>query len=95
MYRPLRNWHNRKKMLSDDGYMLVYAPEHPKSFNGGWYYEHRMVFEARLKRMLKSDETVHHIGCKTDNTWKNLFLCTWAEHNRLNRLEHMALTRNR
>ncbi|QRI45756.1 HNH endonuclease [Streptomyces phage Battuta] len=43
--------------------------------------------------MLKSDETVHHIGIKTDNTWKNLFLCTWEEHNRLNRAEHLALTR--
>jgi hypothetical protein len=93
MYVPIRNWHNRKKMLSEDGYVLVWTPEHPKSFNGGWYYEHRMVFETRLKRMLKSTETVHHIGTKTDNTWKNLFLCTWEEHNRLNRAEHLALTR--
>ncbi|QNN98315.1 HNH endonuclease [Streptomyces phage LilMartin] len=92
MYRPIRNWHNRKRMLSSEGYVLVFAPEHPKSFNGGWYYEHRMVFEARLGRLLNSDETVHHIGIKTDNTRKNLFLCTWTEHERLNRQEHMALT---
>ncbi|AST15299.1 HNH endonuclease [Streptomyces phage Samisti12] len=91
MYRPIRNWHNRKRIISDDGYVLVFAPEHPKSFNGGWYYEHRMVFEARLGRLLDSTETVHHIGCKTDNTRKNLFLCSWEEHERLNRQE--ALTR--
>lgn len=93
MYRPIRNWHNRKTKMSEDGYRLIFAPEHPKSFAGGWYYEHRMVFEARLGRLLKTDETVHHIGKKTDNTAKNLFLCSWTEHERLNRQEHLALTR--
>lgn len=93
MYKPISNWHNRKKMLSEDGYVLVFVPEHPKSFNDGWYYEHRLVFELKLNRILKHDETVHHIGMKTDNSQKNLFLCTWKEHERLNRAEHRALTR--
>lgn len=91
MYKPIKDWQSRDRMVSEDGYVLIFAPEHPKAFNGGWYYEHRMVFEARLGRLLKSDETVHHIGVKTDNSVRNLFLCTWEEHNRLNRQE--ALTR--
>lgn len=94
MYIPIRNWHNRKRMLSSDGYVLIHAPDHPKNFNG-WYYEHRMVCEAHLGRMLQSDETVHHIGLKTDNSYKNLFVCSWQEHERLNRAEHLALTRAR
>ena len=62
---------------------MVWAPEHPKSFNGGWYYEHRMVMEKKLSRILSCDETVHHISeNKTENVPQNLFVCTREEHDR-------------
>jgi hypothetical protein len=90
MYRPIKNWAARDRSTCN-GYTLIYVPEHPKSFNG-FYYEHRLVIESHLDRILDSTETVHHIGCKSDNSWNNLFLCTWQEHERLNRQEHL-LTR--
>ena len=72
---------NRSKKISADGYVLVYLPEHPKSFNDGWYYEHRVVLEQYYNRALKDWETVHHInGDKTDNCIDNLFLCTRNQH---------------
>jgi hypothetical protein len=80
-YSPLKNWSRRNKILSSNGYVLVWVPEHPKSFGGGYYYEHRMVFEKKYNRILKSWETVHHIsGDRTDNSPDNLFLCTRKEH---------------
>jgi hypothetical protein len=79
MYFPLARWVGRKsKRLS--GYVLVFVPEHPKNF-GGWYYEHRLVYERDIKRVLETWETVHHINqIKTDNRLCNLFVCTEAEH---------------
>jgi hypothetical protein len=86
-YHPLSNWKNRQTKVNDNGYVLVYVPEHPKSFCGGWYYEHRLVAEKYAGRILRSWETVHHISeNKTENTWRNLFVCTRHEHERVNRL---------
>lgn len=81
-YRPIKSWYDREHCINDSGYILVMVPEHPKSFNGGWYYEHRLVAEKRVNRVLMPWETIHHIsGDKTDNTWLNLFICTREEHN--------------
>lgn len=90
MYSPIVNWAGRERVLSKDGYYIIKVPEHPRSFDG-WYYEHRLVIEAEIGRLLDRTETVHHIGIKTDNSKRNLFLCTWKEHERLNR--HDDLTR--
>lgn len=80
-YRPLQKWHKRERQISEHGYVLVHVPEHPKSFAGGFYYEHRLVAEKKMGRVLQSWETVHHIsGNKTDNSWDNLFVCTRREH---------------
>jgi hypothetical protein len=86
-YSPLQKWHRRDRRLNPNGYVLVWVPEHPKSFAGGWYYEHRLAAERSVGRVLKSWETVHHIsGDKTDNSWWNLFVCTRSEHDRADRL---------
>lgn len=82
-YVPLKNWSDRKRKTNDSGYILVWIPEHPKSFDGGWYYEHRVVLEAHHGRVLDSSETVHHISeDKSDCSIKNLFLCFRLEHDR-------------
>lgn len=82
-YTPLTDWSGRARKISPKGYYLVHVPEHPKSFDGGWYYEHRMVVEASVGRVLHSSETVHHISeVKTDCSLDNLFVCTRDEHDR-------------
>lgn len=81
MYKPIKNW-SKKTKKSQDGYVLIQVPDHPKSF-GGWYYEHRLVIEKELDRILEDWETVHHINeNKQDNRLKNLFLCTRPQHDK-------------
>jgi hypothetical protein len=81
MYKPISLWGKRQKRFYD-GYVIINIPEHPKSFNG-WYYEHRLVIESSLDRILDDWETVHHINeNKQDNRLINLFLCTRAQHNK-------------
>ena len=80
MYNPIKNWDDRDKKKINK-YIVVLVPEHPKSFSGGWYYEHRLALEKHLGRILHSWETVHHIdGNKTNNNIANLFPCIESEH---------------
>lgn len=80
-YEPLACWADRETKQNRRGYILVFAPEHPRSFCGGWVYEHRLVMEAHLGRLLRKNETVHHINeCKTQNILDNLFVCNEREH---------------
>jgi hypothetical protein len=81
VYKPSVLWGKRQRRFYD-GYVIINIPEHPKSFNG-WYYEHRLVLEHDLDRILEDWETVHHINeNKKDNRLINLFLCTRAQHNK-------------
>ena len=76
----------RKRKIGNEGYVLVYIPEHPKSFDGGWYYEHRLIVECNKKRFLDKWETIHHInGNKQDNRIENLFACTEYQHKKAHR----------
>ncbi len=80
MYKPITDWSKRKKEKLNK-YIVVWVPEHPKSFSGGWYYEHRLVLEKQLNRILKAWETIHHLdGNKENNSIDNLFPCTEREH---------------
>lgn len=73
------------KYVDDKGYVRILMPEHPANIYG-YTYEHRLVMEMKLGRLLRSWETVHHINeIKTDNREENLFLTTVQEHINLHR----------
>jgi HNH endonuclease len=82
MYKPVMDWKKRDKKISREGYVLIKVPEHPKAFMG-WYYEHRLIIEKEIGRIIDGWETIHHINeDKTDNRLINLFLCSRLEHNK-------------
>lgn len=82
MYQPIKAWIKRDRKITHNGYVLIKVPEHPKSFMG-WYYEHRLIMEKQINRIIDDWETVHHINHnKEDNRLINLFLCSRKEHNK-------------
>jgi len=86
-YQPIQGWHQRKTSISNNGYVLVWVPEHPKAFAGGWYYEHILVVERIINRLVYAGETIHHIdGNKKNNKEKNLFLCHRKQHDKAHRV---------
>ena len=63
-----------KSKISNSGYVMLYFPEHPYA-RKNWVYEHRVIVECKIGRILKPGECIHHINeIKTDNNINNLML---------------------
>ena len=63
-----------KPRTSSNGYVLIWAPDHPAASHKR-VFEHRLVMEAALGRLLFPAETVHHKnGVRDDNRIENLEL---------------------
>jgi len=59
----------------DQGYVLIYNPNHPFCNSAGYIHEHRLVMEKHLGRYLTKKEVVHHINrLRHDNHIDNLVL---------------------
>ena len=73
---------NGGRSIDEDGYVLIYAPDHPYRNRHNQVREHRLVMESKLGRYLKEDEVVHHRnGISDDNRIENLELfATNADH---------------
>lgn len=60
-----------------NGYVMTFSKGHPRthSLKGNYVFEHILVMERHIGRLLEKDETVHHKnGVKNDNSIDNLEL---------------------
>lgn len=73
------------------GYVLTYAPDHPKANPDGYVLEHRLVMEQHLGRFLETNEIVHHINRdKKDNRLENLVVLSQRKHGTHHAPDHVA-----
>ena len=72
------------RRINKEGYLLALVPNHPNARKDGYLYDHRVVMENFLGRLLLNTEVVHHInGVRDDNRIENLELMTLASHSSL------------
>lgn len=70
--RPV-DWRGNK-VKHKKGYIQVRVPNHPNA-SSGYVFEHRLVMEDHLGRLLFKNENIHHKnGIKDDNRIENLEL---------------------
>lgn len=72
------NWKGGR--IATRGYVRISTKGHPRATKQGYVYEHIIVMEKILGRLLKKHENVHHInGVKDDNRPENLELWTTSQ----------------
>ncbi len=60
----------------NSGYIMVYAPDHPRANNVGSVLEHILICERALGRYLPPQAEVHHVNeVKDENRNSNLVIC--------------------
>ena len=76
-----------REKLFNNGYVMIYKPEHPRSRNGnfsGYVYEHIVVAETILGRSLYEGEEVHHLDEQRHNNHpSNLLVLYKGQHTKL------------
>jgi hypothetical protein len=78
-HKRVHLWGGRIKD-NNKGYILIYEPNHPNCYKN-YVYEHRLVIENHIGRLLNTEEIIHHInGIKDDNRIENLMIVSKSEH---------------
>ncbi len=68
--------HRKKPYIINKGYKRLLLPSHHKADSKGYVYEHILVLEKKLDRLLKPNEVTHHIDeNKLNNNPSNLTVC--------------------
>lgn len=83
-----------RKLKTQDchGYVLVWLPEHPHSGEAGYVYEHTLIAEAALGKLLPDKACVHHVNLdESDNGRGNLVLCQDHAYHKLLHMRQRAL----
>ena len=66
---------NEGRTINGRGYALIFMPDHSRANSKGYVYEHILVLEKSLGRLLRRTETAHHLdGNKLNNSINNLVL---------------------
>ena len=92
-YNGLNGWGHQKKLKN--GYIIAYAPKHPKAHKDGYVLLHRLVAEYQLGRYLSEDETVHHMNhIRDDNRIENLLVMKKKDHMSMHMKERHEKRRN-
>lgn len=83
-------------MAIDNGYIRIYMPEHKSADNNGLVYEHQLVAEQKIGRLLREEEVVHHIDRdRSNNTPDNLLIfASNADHAAFHQHEEYTLDEN-
>jgi len=75
-----RHWQGGQ-YLDGRGYVVCYAPQHPRAIRKTYVFEHILVAERTLGRYLMPNEVVHHInGIMNDNRPENLWVYDRSVH---------------
>ena len=78
-YNGLNGYGHTK--LHPRGYVLAYAPFHPKAHKDGYVMLHSVIVEQSIGRYLSPDEVVHHKNhIRNDNRIENLELMNKHKH---------------
>lgn len=88
LYMGIKSWlWKGGKFFTKNGYIAIYAPNHPNTRSDKHILEHRLVMEKYLGRFLREDEIVHHINKNvSDNRIENLELMKAGEHTRMHNI---------
>lgn len=79
------------RYVDAEGYVRVYAPDHPNAFVSGYAHEHVMVASEKIGRPLRPGEHAHHDNeVTTDNRPDNIVVLTASEHKKLHHARRRA-----
>lgn len=59
-----------------DGRVWIFCPNHPRAVGGKYVFEHALVIEKAMGKLLPPRSVAHHVnGDESNNSNSNLVLC--------------------